>query len=157
MANVNSDQYNNGLPSGMGVGDVGNLKVLIGSYEISSALSAADTITMFTAPIGFTPLSGYLLGDDIDTGTETLELDVGISGDGTKYLDSGVITGDTIANEKITVGIKIPLQEELMTVKPTAFTSDTDIIVTVTAAAAAGGTGTVTLVMYGVYNDHRAV
>lgn len=157
MANYNSDQYNAGLPSGIGVGDVGNMKVLIGSYEIAAALSAADTITMFTAPAGFTPLGGYLLGDDIDTGTETLELDVGITGDATKYLNSGVVSGDTIANEKITVGIKIPLQEDLMTVKPTAFTSDTDVIVTVTAAANAGGTGTVTLYMWGVYNDHRIV
>jgi hypothetical protein len=55
------------------------------------------------------------------------------------------------------VGIKIPLQEDLMLVKPTAFTADTDIIGTVAAAANAGGTGTLTLYMMGVYNDHRVV
>ncbi|MEN8171420.1 MAG: hypothetical protein ABFS03_00920 [Chloroflexota bacterium] len=157
MANLNSDQYNNGLPNGIGVGDVGNLKVLMGSITLTAAQSAADTVTFFTAPEGFTPLSGMLIGDDIDTGTETYEFDIGVSGDTTKYLDSGVITGDTIANEKITVGIKIPLQEDIMLVKPTAFTADTDIIGTVTAAANAGGTGTLTLIMYGVYNDHRIV
>lgn len=157
MANYNSDQYNNGKATGGGVGPAGSVKALIGSYEITSALSAADTITMVTAPAGFTPLYGWLVGDDIDTGTEALELDVGISGDTTKYLNSGVITGDTIANEKITFGIKIPLQEDLMTVKPTAFTSDTDIIVTVTAAANAGGTGTLTLMMFGLYEDPQVV
>lgn len=154
MAAYNSDQWNNGIAE-VGSGPMGDLKVCYGSIEIATALSAADTVNFFTAPAGFTPLFGYLVGDDIDTGTETLEIDIGISGDTTKYLNSGVITGDTIANEKITVGIKIPLQEDLMTVKPTAFTSDTAVIGTFTAAAAAGGTGTVTLWMAGVYNDPR--
>jgi hypothetical protein len=112
---------------------------------------------MFTIPAGFTPLFGWLMGDDIDTGTEALEIDIGVTGDATKYLDSGVITGDTIANEKITVGIKIPLQEDLMTVKPTEVTSDTTCIATITAAANAGGTGTITVILCGVYNDPRVV
>jgi len=154
MATTNSDQYNGIVP---GVGAGGDLKVHYGSIEIGTAQSAADIVNFFTAPKGFTPLFGYLVGDDLDTGTEALEIDIGITGDATKYLNSGVITGDTIANEKITVGIKLPLQEELMTVKPTAFTADTDIIATFTAAANAGGTGTLTLVMCGVQNDPRVV
>lgn len=157
MATYNSDQYNAGLPNGIGVGDVGNMKILLGSITFAAAATIGQTVAMFTAPKGFTPLGGYLLGDDLDTGTEALELDVGVSGDATKFLASGVVSGDTIANEKITVGIKIPLQEDLMLVKPTAFTEDTDVIVTFTAAANAGGTGTLTLYMYGVYNDHRIV
>lgn len=155
MAAVNSSQYGSTPIPGAGPG--GDLKVLFGSITIASALSANDTINFFTAPAGFTPLFGWLQGADIDTGTETLEIDIGISGDATKYLDSGVITGDTIANEKITVGIKIPLQEDLMTVKPTAFTSNTDIIGKITAAANAGGTGVLTLIMCGVYQDARVV
>lgn len=154
MASHDSDQYKLGIAPGTGAG---TLKCIYGSIEFAVAPSAADTINFCKAPAGFTPLYGWLVGDDIDTGTETLEIDVGISGDATKYLDSGVLTGDTIANEKITVGIKIPLQEELMTVKPTAFASDTDIIGTVTAAAAAGGTGTLTLIMFGLQNDPRVV
>lgn len=138
-----------------GTGEAGNLKVLMGSFTITTALAINSVINMFTIPKGFTPLFGAIQGSDLDTGTETLELDVGITGDTTKFLDSGVITGDTIANEKITVGIKIPLQEDLMTVKPTAFTEDTTCIVTVTAAAAAGGTGVVTVWLAGVYNDAR--
>jgi len=154
MASLDTTQFGPGAPR-VGAGPAGDLKVCYGTIEIAAAQSASDTINFFTAPKGFTPLFGWLVGDDIDTGTETLELDIGISGDTTKYLNSGVISGDTIANEKITVGIKIPLQEELMTVKPTAFTSDTDIIATVTAVAQAGGTGTLTLMMCGVYNDAR--
>lgn len=154
MATHNTTQYLGGIMPGTGAG---TLKCLYGTIEFATAPSAADIVNFFTAPVGFTPLYGWLVGDDIDTGTETLEIDVGITGDTTKYLNSGVITGDTIANEKITVGIKIPLQEELMTVKPTAFTSDTPIIGTITAAANAGGTGTLTLMMFGLQNDARVV
>lgn len=153
MANVNSGQQNAGTMPG--TGSFGDLKVLIGEYTIGTALSADDTITFCTAPKGFTPLFGWLLGDDIDTGTAALEIDVGISGDATKYLDSGVISGDTVAGGKITVGIMLSLQEELMTEPMTAFTADTPIIGTITAAANAGGTGTVKLIMCGVYNDAR--
>lgn len=154
MATKYTQQFLDGFMPGSGAG---TLKCLYGTYEIGTALSAADIINFFTAPAGFTPLFGWLQGDDIDTGTETLEIDIGIAGATTKYLNSGVLTGDTIANEKITVGIKIPLQEELMTVKPTAFTSDTVIIGTITAAANAGGTGTLTLVMIGLQDDPRVV
>lgn len=154
MASLDATQYGTDQPR-VGTGDAGNAKILFGSIELASAQSSSDTVNFFTAPKGFTPLFGWLVGDDIDTGTETYELDIGVSGDTTKYLNSGVISGDTAANEKITVGIKIPLQEDLMTVKPTAFTADTDIIGTVTAAANAGGTGTLTLIMVGVYNDAR--
>lgn len=152
MATILSDQYNGVTP---GSGDGGSVKVLIGSHTFAGAASSGDIVKMFVIPKGFTPLFGFLTGDDIDTGTEALELDVGVTGDTTKYLNSGVITGDTIANEKITVGIKIPLQEDLMTVKPTANTADLDCIVTVTAAANGGGTGTITVTLYGVFNDPR--
>lgn len=155
MASSNTEQYNSGTPQ---IGSGGStLKVLYGTIEIAAAASASDTINLFTMPAGFTPLFGRMVGDDIDTGTETLEIDIGIAGDTTKYLNSGVITGDTIANEKITVGISIPLQEELMTVKPTEVTTDTDVIATYTAAANAGGTGTLTVWMVGMMNDPRVV
>ena len=148
MATLLSDQYNLPVPCAP-------LHVLYGEKTFTVAPSAADVIKMFKIPKGFAPLFGYLMGDDIDTGTATLELDVGITGTATKYLDSGVITGNTIANEKITVGIKIPLQQKLMTEPTTEFTADTDCIVTVTAAANAGGTGTIKVILCGVYNDPR--
>ena len=152
MATVNTSQYAAPQP---GVGEGGNLKVLFGSYDIATALSASDIINFFTAPAGFTPLFGYLQGADLDTGTETLEIDIGITGDTTKYLDSGVITGDAVTGIKPVAGIWMPLAEELFTVTPTAFTEATDIIGTITAAAAAGGTGVITLVMCGVVSDPR--
>lgn len=154
MAAVNSLQYGAGIAR-PGAGHAGDLKVLFGSKNISTALSASDTLNFFTAPAGFTPLFGFLQGADLDTGIETLEIDIGISGDATKYLNSGVITGDAVTEIKPVAGIWMPLAEELFTVVPTAFTVDTDIIGTWTAAAATGGTGVITLVMCGVYNDVR--
>jgi hypothetical protein len=155
MASLDTDQYDSKVPQ---IGSGGStLKMLYGTLEIGTAQSATDTVNLFTIPAGFTPFFGYMVGDDIDTGTEALEIDIGVTGDTTKYLDSGVITGDTIANEKITVGIKIPLQEDLMTVKPTEVTTDIDCIATVTAAANAGGTGTLTVWLCGLYNDPRVV
>jgi hypothetical protein len=154
MATLLSEQY---LKAVAGSGPVGDLKVLFGTRNFVVAPTIADVVKMFVIPKGFTPLFGYLVGADIDTGTEALELDVGITGDTTKFLDSGVITGDTVAIEKIVVGIKYPLQEDLITVKPTMFTADTDCIVTVTAAAQAGGTGQITVWLCGMYNDPRVV
>ncbi len=154
MATTKSTQYDLGTP---GAGEVGNVKCLFATKNFTVAASAADVVKMFVIPKGFTPLYGWLTGADIDTGTEALELDVGVTGDSTKYLDSGVITGDTEAVHKIVVGIKLPLQEDLITIKPTALTADTDCIVTVTAAANAGGTGQITVTLFGLYNDPRVV
>lgn len=148
-----SEQYNGIIP---GEGSGGSLKVLFGTYTFTSITVINDVVKLFTIPKGFTPLFGKLVGADLDTGTEALELDVGVTGDSTKYLNSGVITGDTgEPNNKITVGIFLDLQEDLMTVKPTAATADIDCILTVTAAAAAGGTGVVTVWLAGVFNDPR--
>jgi len=154
MAANNSLQYGSGKPR-PGAGPAGNLKVLFGSINIATALSAADTINFFTAPKGFTPLFGFLQGADLDTGAETLEIDIGISGTAQKYLNSGVITGDAVTEIKPVAGIWMPLAGTLFTAVPTEFTADTDIIGTITAAAAAGGTGVLTLIMLGVYNDER--
>ena len=154
MASNNSLQYGSKIAR-PGSGPAGDLKVCFGSINIATALSAADTVNFFTAPKGFAPLFGFLQGADLDTGTEALEIDIGISGDTTKYLNSGVITGDAVLEVKPVAGIWMPLAEELFTVVPTQFAADTDIIATFTAAAAAGGTGVLTLVMCGVYNDVR--
>lgn len=155
MPSVNSDQYGS-TKSIPGSGPFGDMKVLFGSIDIATALSTSDTINLFTAPKGFTPLFGFLQGADLDTGTETLEIDVGISGDATKYLNSGVISGDVVAEVKPVAGLWMPLAEELFTVVPTEFTANTDIIATITAAANAGGTGVLTVIMCGVYQDVRA-
>jgi len=155
MASQVSDQFGS-TKAVPGAGPFGDLKVLFGTKDITAALSITNTMSFFTAPRGFTPLFGFLQGADLDTGTETLEIDIGIAGDTTKYLNSGVITGDAVTGLKPVAGIWMPLAGDMFTVVPTEFTVDTDIIGTWTAAAATGGTGVITLVMCGVYNDVRA-
>ena len=92
----NSPQYGAGVPR-PGAGMAGNAKILFGSHTIASNLTIISTINMFTMPKGFAPILGWMHGEDLDTGIEALEIDVGISGDTTKYLNSGVITGDPFA------------------------------------------------------------
>ena len=153
MANVNSVQETQTVGQ---VGSLSNLSVAWGTYEYTAAASATDTVTFFTLPAGTTVHAGWLTGDDLDTGTETLEIDVGDASDPDRFLDSGVITGDAFAAGNIAnvAGINYPLYETLKD-GPYTYTSDTAIIGTIVAAANAGGTGTISLTMLCTYNDPR--
>lgn len=154
MAAHNSDQFGAAVPR-PGAGPAGDLKVLFGTIEFASAPSASDTINLFTIPAGFTPLFGYLQGDDIDTGTETLDIDVGTSDDADYFGNLGVLTGDAVTDIKPEASIWLPLGNLIRINKPTEITTDTDCIATINAAAAAGGTGTLTVIMCGVFQDAR--
>lgn len=151
MANYDSVQH--AAKTGQG-GTAANLNVAWGTYEIGTALSADDTVTFFTLPKGATVIGGWLLGDDLDTGTEALEIDVGDASSATRFLNSGVITGDPVTGTKPETGIMISLFGTLKD-GPYTYTSATDIIGTFTAAANAGGTGTLSLVILYTYQDHR--
>ena len=152
MAALNSDQYGNTVPV---PGNLGGITPLYGSIELSAAQSASDTVNLFTMPKGFTPLFGFVVGDDIDTGTETYDIDIGTSSDADYFGNLGVITGDAVTGIKPETAIWMPLGGLLLTQKPTEFTADTDVIATVNAAANAGGTGTLTIILCGLYRDPR--
>jgi len=151
MANVNSTQHAAAVEQG---GQMGNLHVLWGEYEIATALSASDTVTFFEAPRGFTCLMGWLIGDDLDTGIETLEIDVGDADDADRFLNSGVITGDAVTGIKPVASIWLPLTG-IGILSPHTYTAATNVIGTITAAAATGGTGTIGLRMIGTMFDPR--
>lgn len=137
MANVNSVQHAAKVEQ--------SGPFMWGTYEVATIASAADTITMFTLPAGTTVFGGKLIGDKLDAhATPTLELDIGISGNADKFLDSGVLSA--IMN--------VDLQGELVG-GPITVTEDTDVIITYTAAAATTGLGTVNLVMYVDCHDAR--
>lgn len=148
MANVNSVQHAAKVQQGA------PMVALWGTYEIATALSASDTITFFEVPAGTTIYGGWLLGDDLDTGIETLELDIGDASSATRFLNSGVITGDAVTGTKPEAGIAVPLFGTLKD-GPYTYTTATNVIATVTAAAAMGGTGTISLVMYASCYDPR--
>lgn len=147
MANTNSVQHAQLAPQN------GVLRCCWATREIAAAQSSADTITFFTIPAGTTVHGGYLRGDDIDTGTETFECDIGDSSSTTRFLNSGVLTGDAITGTKPEAGIATPLFGTLKD-GPYTYTADTDIIGTVVAANATG-TGTLTLYMETTYQDVR--
>ena len=148
MGNVNSVQHAAKVePSG---------PIMWATYEIATIASAADTITMFTIPAGTTVHGGVLYGDVIDAhATPTLELDVGITGNTDKFLDSGVLTGDAVSDVNPEAGIMVNLQGEIQTGGPLTFTVDTDVFLTYTAAAATTGLGTINLMMYVTQFDAR--
>lgn len=114
-------------------------------FEISTALAADDVVEMLKLPAGSTVVGGYLRATDIDTGTETLDIDIGWAANGTESADPagfgnlGVWTGDS-NNDFELAGV-------LYTTGPQYFTEETTIQLDVNAAANAGGTGTIWLVV----------
>lgn len=119
----------------------------VGVYEIAAALSKNDVIKLFKIPKGARIVDFTLKADDLDTGTEALELDVGKTGDTDALLNSGVITGDAFAAGHLpanatatTMPVHLHGNGDDLGQKLTA---DTEYFATVVAAANAGGTGTV--------------
>lgn len=144
-----------GLPafpvSGMGGG--GDLKVAWGTYAIASAPANADVIRMCRTPRFATVIGGYVMGDDIDTGTETLDFDIGYEGNGVDTADPdawgnlGVVTGDVSVHLPV-AGIWIPFQGVLLTGGPKRLLAETTHTVTFNAAANAGGTGRLSMAVF---------
>lgn len=169
MATYASNQYTYGSVPGHGLG--GNLKVWFGTYTIAAALSANDLINMFKLPKNCLIVGGHMSTTDIDTGTETLEIDLGFTANGggaatldvadrttytnnnsgsasaTAFIDSGVLTGDTVTdllagmNYRVVQGVKAG---------PMFFSEETVVQAKITAAANAGGTGTIFVALYGI-------
>lgn len=162
MATVASNQYTNAVPATGGL--AGNVKAAFGVYTYGTAPSANDLFNACKLPKNSLLLWGFMATDDLDTGTETLEIDVGFTAngggaatltvaDGTTYtnansgsasatylVDSGVLTGDTVTD--LMAGMNWRPFQGIKT-GPKLFTEETTIQAKITAAANATGTGTV--------------
>jgi hypothetical protein len=163
MATVSTNQYTNGIPATGGM--AGNVKAAFGVYTYAVAPSANDLINLFKLPKNALVIWGFMATDDIDTGTEALEIDVGFTANGggaatlttydgttwtnandgsasaTYLIDSGVLTGDVMV-DMLPAGMNFrPLQA--IKTGPKLFTEETVVQAKITAAAQAGGTGTV--------------
>jgi len=131
-----------------------------GTYEIAANVEDGDIFEMCRLPAGAVVVGGMLYGDDLDTGTETLDMDVGWAANGgSGTYDSadpdglgnlGVLTGDAFAagNVSPVAGLMYPLSGVLAGGDLPTFTAETTIQIEANAAAATGGTGTVSLVVY---------
>jgi hypothetical protein len=74
-----------------------------GSYAIAANVEDGDIFEMHYVPDGATVLDGVVRGDDMDTGTEALDIDVGWAANQTDLADPdgfgnlGIWTGDAVA------------------------------------------------------------
>lgn len=141
-----------------GVG-MGALQIATGTLELGTAISANDVLEFLRVPAGANIVMGWLYGDDLDTGTETLEIDIGWAANGVEsadadgLLDSGVISGDAVTGIKEETGIWRPLGGKLLTDGPQQFSAETVIQGDVVAGPNSGGTGTLTLVVVYFVDD----
>lgn len=134
----------------------GVLQCAYGTYEIATNPVAADIYQMCRVPAGAVVVGGWLYADDLDTGTETLDMDIGWAANGTESADPdgfgnlGVLTGDLFAlgNTAVVAGLMYPLQGVLLTTGPQAFSAETIIEVVANVTAATGGTGTLSIVVH---------
>lgn len=126
----------------------GEMGVQFGVYDFLVAPTIGQTVEYFDLPQKAVVLTGELKGVDLDTGTETLEVDIGTASDPDRWLNSGVVTGDAVAGWKPEVGIYMPIfgliggqGTPANAVALEELTQQETVIATLTAAPAAGGTG----------------
>ncbi|WP_457797628.1 hypothetical protein [Methylocystis sp. S23] len=114
---------------------------------------------MCKLPAGAVVIGGWVMGDDLDTGTEALDFDIGWAANGVEEADPdgfgnfGVVTGDAFSagNLSMSAGINYWLPSvtgsKLADLGPLSFSAETTVTVTINAAANAGGTGTLSVVL----------
>lgn len=131
----------------------GVLQVAWGTYTLAANPSQNDVIEFCRVPAGATVIGGWLQGADIDTGTETFDIDIGWAANGTDTADTdgfgnfGVLTGDAVTELKPVAGIYVPFANVIQDSGYKTFAAETKIIGTVNAAANAGGTGLLKVVV----------
>lgn len=131
-----------------------------GSYTIAAAVEDGDIFEMCKLPAGAVVLGGHLYSDDLDTGTEALDMDIGWAANGgTGTYDAaspaglgnlGTWTGDafTAGNLSNVTGIHYPLGGVLLTGELPTFTRETTIQIEANTPGNAGHVGTMSVVVY---------
>jgi len=133
-------------------GTSGNLRAAYGRFTLTEVPEVGDIWQLCRLPAGAVVLGGYFAATDIDTGTETLDIDLGWAANGQELADPdglgnfGLISGDSPGVD-ITNGV-VAVQRNLGFVTPPTFTRETIIQAQCIAVAAAGGTGTIAVVVY---------
>lgn len=136
-----------------GQGDAMNLKVATGTYEIAAAVETGDIFEMCKVPAGAVVVMGWVYGDDIDTGTEALDFDIGWKATADEVTDTdgfgnlGTITGDATTDVKPEASIWYPFGGVLRTTGPKRFSAEATIQVYCNTASNAGHVGTLTVVV----------
>lgn len=149
-----------------GFAGAGVLHCAWGKYTHASNLAATTIIQYCRVPKGATVVGGWFRGEDLDTGTEELDIDIGWAANGGTGVGAtadpdgfgnfGVITGDAVTELKPEVSILLPLNGTLLT-GPKTFDAETIIQGVVNTDAAATGTGTTWVAVFYLMNDGSAV
>jgi hypothetical protein len=151
IGTVTATRAATGFPVASG-GSAGQALVAWGTYNIAAVTADGDIIQMCRVPKGATVLGGWLIGEDIDTGTEAWDADFGWAANGDEAADPdgfgnfGVISGDAIDGNE--VGIFRHLGGVLRSAGPKTFNAETLLQLEVNVAANAGGTGRVTVIVF---------
>lgn len=131
-------------------GTYGNLRVARGAFTLTEVPEVGDIWPLCKLPAGAVVLGGYFAASDIDSGTETLDIDLGWAANGAEAADPdglanmGVLTGD--ATVDVANGV-VANQRNLGFTSPPAFTKETTVQAECIAVAQAGGTGTIACVI----------
>lgn len=146
-----------------GVGNAGNLKVARATYEIAANVEAGDIFEMVKLPAGATVVGGMVYGDDLDTGAEALEMDLGWAANGGSGTydsvdadglgDFGIWTGDTVADHAVEVGNVFHITGNLANGDLPTFTKTTTVQLTAVAAATTFAAGAVSVVIHYTMDD----
>lgn len=114
-------------------------------FTVPETPEVGDTYDLFYLPDGAQPVGGYMAATDIDTGTETFDMDVGITANGVDSADpdfftnSGVLTGDAITDLPLTNAANVRLFTGSFPVEQLG--AKTLVQAVVNAVAAGGATG----------------
>lgn len=129
-----------------------------GTIEVTANPADGDIYEMCKVPAGATILGGHVYADDLDTGTEALDMDVGWAGNGgSGTYDSadpdglgnlGTWTGDAVTGVKPEVGVYFPLGGNLLNGDFPTFTNETTIQIEANTAANSFTAGALSLVVY---------
>ena len=137
-----------GVPVFKGVG-AGLKQTAYGSFTLTEVPEVGDKYQLCKLPAGAIPLGGYLAATDIDTGTETFDMDLGYAANGVDiadpdaFVNSGVLSGDAVT-DLLAAGMSY---RPIIKTSFVALGAETIVEATVVAVAAAGGTGTVSCVI----------
>lgn len=153
MATLTGSRAASTFPVGS-AGQANVLHVAYGTYTLAANPTANDVIEFCKLPAGATVIGGFLQGADIDSGTETFDIDIGWAANGTDAADPdgfgnfGVLSGDATAERLPVAGIYVPFVNIIQDSGFKTFAAETKVIGTVIAAANAGGTGLLKVVVH---------
>lgn len=131
----------------------GTVGFAYGVYEVPAAVEDGDIWQMAKIPAGACIIDGFVRADDMDTGTEALDMDIGWAANGAETADPdglgnlGVWTGDAVVGVKPEV-MNAYRANGVLKDGPVCFTQETVIQVEANAAANAGHVGTMWMGVY---------